>query len=122
MDGSDSVLEKCCIMVHFVLDDRTQGENRSVIFLVIRETIAQELEGLVVLTKSDVEQANGRQKFGIFWVGVQAVGVNLQGFLVVENEAVDFPELQVRILIWVEIVGLLETLYGIVEMPQVSET
>ena len=109
-------------MVHFVLDDRTQGENRSVIFLVIRETIAQELEGLVVLTKSDVEQANGRQKFGIFWVGVQAVGVNLQGFLVVENEAVDFPELQVRILIWVEIVGLLETLYGIVEMPQVSET
>lgn len=80
------------------------------------------MERLIVLTQSYIKQTNGRQKFRIFGICVQAVSVDLEGFLVVENQAIDFTELQVRVFIWMEIVSLLKTLYGIIKMPEISET
>ena len=48
-----------------VLDDRAGGEDRLRVARVVREGVTKEVEGLVVLSKPQVEQPHGGEQLGV---------------------------------------------------------
>lgn len=80
MNGCNSVLQERCIMVKFVLNDGAQRQNSSIVLLVIRKRISQELKCLIILPKSNIKQTYCCQQLRVLRICVQSFGVNFKCF------------------------------------------
>ena len=108
MDSCNPILQKSCIMVTLVLNDRPCGQDRLWILRLMRQTVAQELERLEVLTYADIQKADCCQNLCIFWREFQTFKVDFDRTLVVLLDLEHATELYVGVLMLMDHIGLRE--------------
>ena len=88
----------------------------------MRQTVAQELERLEVLTYADIQKANRCQNLRIFWRKFEAFKVHFDRTLVVLLYLEHATELYVGVLMLMDHIGLREIGDGVVIAAQKLET
>ena len=60
-----------------VLDDRARGQDGLRVARVVRERVAQKVEGLVVLAEAQVQQTDRREQLGVLGAELESFEVDL---------------------------------------------
>mmetsp|Transcript_25181 Transcript_25181/g.44904 ORF Transcript_25181/g.44904 Transcript_25181/m.44904 type:complete len:351 (-) Transcript_25181:115-1167(-) len=109
-DGRDAVLDERDVHVAVVLDDGARGEDGLGVLRVVREAAAQKVKRAIVFAHAEVEQTQGGQYLGILRAKLDRLQTCVNGRSVVISHGVDLGNLNIRRVVFLNLVRRLKRL------------